>query len=173
MIDYLEKTEVELAETRAKQEELRENAKANHKTIEENEKKISQLKKTLGRYGTLVYFGPDKAENDLKLSENYKTLKDRTKKDSKLTEDEWDIANNLINEYFPGCYDCLISHLSVESVEYKVCLLLRLHFINKEVSAMMGCTSAYVTMLSSKIIKNLFGKTGGTKELAKELGRLY
>ena len=173
VIDYLEKTESELAKTRAEQQELRKNAVANKKIIEENEIKIRQLKKKLGRYGNLVYFGPDKAESDLRLSINYQNLKDRTNKDSKLTEDEWDIANSLIDEYFPECYDFLISHLSVDSVQYKICILLRLHFINKEISFMMGYTSAYISMLSSEIIKDLFGKTGGTKELAKELGRLY
>ena len=173
VIDYLEKVEVELATTKAEQQELQMNAVANRKTIEENEKKIKQLKKTLGRYGNLVYFGSDKAENDLKHSANYQDLKDRNNKDSKLTEDEWDVASNLLDEYFPGCYDFLISRLTINSVQYKICLLLRLHFINKEVAYMMGYTSAYITMLSSDIIKNLFGKTGGTKELAKELAHLY
>ena len=109
----------------------------------------------------------------MRISHNYQFLKDRRGKDSKLTEAEWDTARNLIDEYFPGCHDFLTAHLQVESLKYKICILLRLHFINKEVSAMIGYTAAYSSKLSSEIYLELFGKEGGSKELSAELSKLF
>ena len=173
LISDLDKSLKDLESVRAEQQELMHDMTANKHVIAENNIKIKQLEKKLGRYGKIVYFGSDKAENNLRLSHNYQILKDRRGKDSKLTEAEWHIVRNLIDEYFPGCHDFLVTNLPVDSLKYKICLLLRLHFINKEVCAMIGYTAAYSSKLSSETYHDLFGKEGGSKELAAELAKLF
>lgn len=173
LISDLDKSLKDLENVRAEQQELMHDMKANNHVIAENNIKIKQLEKKLGRYGKIVYFGSDKAENNLRLSHNYQLLKDRRGKEPKLTEAEWHIVMNLIDEYFPGCHDFLIANLQVDSLKYKICLLLRLHFINKEICAMIGYTAAYSSKLSSEIYHDLFGKEGGSKELAAELAKLF
>ena len=169
----LEETTAELAETINEQQELLKDKSNNQQLLEANSNRIKQLEKRLGRYSRLVYFGIKNAENDLKLSPCYQTISNRFGKDPKLSEEEWEIARNLINEYFPGCYDYLTVNLPIDSLKFKICILLRLHFINKEVGLMIGYTPAYSSRLSSEIYKELFGKEGGSKELAKKLCDIF
>ena len=173
LIGKLEEMAVELAEARAEQEELLHDKSANQQTIAENSRRIMQLEKNLGRYGKLVYFGQGKAEADLKISPNYQAIKEVVRRGQKLSEEEWAMAEALVNEYFPGCYDFIASKLPSSTLKFRICLLLRLHFINKEVCGMIGYTPAYSSKLSSEIHKELYGETGGSKELAANLSKFF
>ena len=153
----------------AENEELRNDASANIQQINENEKRIKQLEKILGRYGKLVYFGSERVENDLRLSPNYQKIRDIAIKGKMIQDSEWDIIDQLICEYFPDYYDFLISKLKINSVEYKICSLLRLHFKAGEIANMLNVTPPYISKLSTEILRNLFKKKGSSKELAKEL----
>ena len=90
----------------------------------------------------------------------------------KLSENNWDNIHNLISEYFPGFYDFLLSHLKIDSTEYRICLLLRLHFKTGEIANMLGVTPPYISKTSTEILGNLFEKKGSSKELSKELGKI-
>jgi len=172
-IESLEKMSKELADAQIVKTELEHDKTGNRLIIIENEKRIRQLEKKLGRYGKLIYFGPRKAENDLKISSNYQFIKTTVSHGQKFTEKEWDIAENLVNEYFPECYDFLVSKVEVCTLKFKICLLLRLHFISKEVGCALGYTPAYVTKLSTEVFQELYGKIGGSKELGIELRKIY
>jgi hypothetical protein len=137
--------------------------------ITENEERISQLKKKLGRYGKLVYFGSEKVENDLMLSPNYQKIRDIAYRGKVIQKSEWDMIYHLIIEYFPGYYDFLTSRLEVNSIEYQICSLLRLHFKTVEIANMINVTPPYISKISTEVMKKLFKKKGSSKELAKEL----
>lgn len=160
---------LELGTINAENEELRKEALTNLQQITENEERISQLKKKLGRYGKLVYFGLEKVENDLMLSPNYQRIKDIAYRGKTIQESEWNIIRQLISEYFPGCDDFLKSKLEVNSVEHQVCSLLRLHFKTGEIANMLNVTPPYISKVSTEIMRNFFKKKGSSKELAKEL----
>lgn len=153
----------------AKNEKLRKDATANMLLITENEERISQLKKKLGRYGKLVYFGSEKVENDLMLSPNYQKIRDIAYRGKVIQKSEWDMIYHLIIEYFPGYYDFLTSRLEVNSIEYQICSLLRLHFKTVEIANMINVTPPYISKISTEVMKKLFKKKGSSKELAKEL----
>ena len=173
IIGKLKEMTEDLVEARAEHEELLQDKSANQQTIAENSWRIKQLEKNLGRYGKLVYFGQGKAEADLKISPNYQAMREMARHGQKLSEEEWAIAEALVNEYFPGCYDFIASKLHSSPLKFRICLLLRLHFINKEVSGMIGYTPAYSSKLSAEIHKDLYGGTGGSKELATNLSKIF
>ena len=173
IIGKLKEMTEDLVEARAEHEELLQDKSANQQTIAENSRRIKQLEKNLGRYGKLVYFGQGKAEADLKISPNYQAMQEMARRGRKLSEEEWAIAEALVNEYFPGCYDFIASKLHSSPLKFRICLLLRLHFINKEISGMIGYTPAYSSKLSAEIHKDLYGGTGGSKELATNLSKIF
>ena len=172
VIDNLQKIAAKLDEYKKENDELKQNASTNQCQITENEKRISQLEKKLGKYSKLVFFGEEKMENDLKLSPNYQKIEEFAYKGLKLSENNWDNIHNLISEYFPGFYDFLLSHLKIDSTEYRICLLLRLHFKTGEIANMLGVTPPYISKTSTEILGNLFEKKGSSKELSKELGKI-
>ena len=172
MIENLEQTAIELNTIKKENKGLRQDVLSNQHQITENEIRIKQLEKKLGKYGKLVFFGLEKMDNDLKLSPNYQQIKERAYKGQKLPESDWDNVCNLASEYYPGFYDYLLSNMKVGTIEYQICLLLRLHFKAGEIANMLGVTPPYISKISTEIIGNLFGKKGSSKELSKELGKI-
>jgi hypothetical protein len=172
VIESLDQTASELHQIKAENHLLRQDAITNQQQINENEKRIKQLEKKLGKYGKLVFFGSEKMDNNLKLSPNYQQIEELAHKGHKLSESDWDNVCNLTNEYYPGFYDYLLVHLQLDSIEYRICLLLRLHFKAGEIANMLGFTPPYISKTSTDILGNLFGKKGSSKELSKELGKI-
>ena len=169
LIEELQATASELDRIKNENFELKRDASANQQQITENEKRIKQLEKKLGRYGKLVYFGVDKAEYDLKKSPDYLLIQEKAYKGHKLSSEDWDTISNLVNEYLPGFYDFILSQLKIDSTEYWICLLLRLHFKAGEIAYMLGVTAPYISKTSTEVLLNMYAKRGSSKELYKEL----
>lgn len=172
VIENLEQAALNLHQIKAENLLLRQDAVTNQQQIIENEKRIKQLEKKLGKYGKLVFFGSEKIDNNLKQSPNYQQIEELAYKGHKLSEGDWDNVCNLTAEYYPGCYDFLLSHLQIDSIEYRICLLLRLHFKTGEIANMLGFTPPYISKTSTEILRNLYGKKGSSKELSKELCKI-
>ena len=172
VIESLEQTASELHKIKAENHLLRQDAVTNQQKISENEKRIKQLEKKLGKYGKLVFFGSEKMDNNLKLSPNYHQIEEFAYKGQKLSDSDWDNIHNLVSEYYPGFYDFLLSHLKIDSIEYHICLLLRLHFKTGEIANMLGVTPPYISKTSTEILANLYEKKGSSKELSKELSKI-
>lgn len=162
----------EIVELRVDRDALKENLSENSQVISDYDKRIRQLEKRLGRYGKIVYFNKNKAEVDLQSSYSYIYLKSMLKHGMSISPQRWERITKLIEEYFPGFFDFLALHFERDTVKFRICVLLRLHFINKEVAALMDYTPAYISMLSSQILQELFGKMGGSKDLAKKLSEI-
>ena len=169
VIDNHRRTASELNTVREELAELRLNNSANEQSIKEKELRITQLEQKLGKYARLVYFGAVKAENDLQLSPNYQRIKASVYKGQQLQERDWTLTYQLTEEYLPGYTDFLNSNLKRGSIEYRVCLLLRLHFKAGEIANALSVTPPYISKVSTAVLANLFGKRGSSKELSKEL----
>ena len=172
VIESLKNAETELNEISIENLALKQDADANRQLITENEKRIKQLEKKLGKYGKLIFLGAERMENDLKKSPNYQSLQVFAYKGQKLSESHWDIVNNLINEYYPGFYDFIVSNMAIDSREYKICLLLRLHFKASEIANMLAVTPPYISKTCTEILESLYGKQGSSKELSRELYKI-
>jgi hypothetical protein len=172
LIESYENLAKELNNIKIEDNLLKQNAIVNKQKINENEKRIKQLEKKLGKYGKLVYFGAERLENNLQNSLSYKVIKDTAIKGQTLAQNDWETIDNLVKEYMPGFYDFIVSNLRINSVEYKICLLLRLHFKAGEIANMLGVTPAYISKTSTEILAGLYGKKGSSKELYKELCKL-
>ena len=172
VIESLKNAETELNEISIENLALKQDADANRQLITENEKRIKQLEKKLGKYGKLIFLGAERMENDLKKSPNYQSLQVFAYKGQKLSESHWDIVNNLINEYYPGFYDFIVSNMAIDSREYKICLLLRLHFKASEIANMLAVTPPYISKTCTEILESLYGKQGSSKELSRELCKI-
>lgn len=140
--------------------------------IKEKEERIKYLEKKLGRYGKMVYFGSQKVEDNMIVSPNYHKVKAMAYKGQRLSAEECIAIRQLIEEYLPGFYDYITSKTAVNTIEYHVCLLLRLHFKAGEVANMLDVTPAYISKISSEIYKKTFNKRGSSKELAKALNKI-
>jgi hypothetical protein len=172
LIKKLQQVSIELTAAREELAELQQDSSVNHQSIMETEERIKQLERKLGKYGKIVYFGAEKIENDLQLSPNYQKIKDLAYKGGELQQHDWDIIYQLINEYLPGYHDFLTSNLKVNTADYQVCLLLRLHFKAGEIANMLGVSPPYISKICTTVFAVLFNKKGSSRELAKELAKI-
>lgn len=172
VIESLKQTSLELASAREELVTLQQNCSYDQQTIVEKETRIKHLEHKLGKYGKLVYFGSEKVENDLLLSANYQKIKSMAYKGQVLLESDWKIIQQLICEYFPGFNDFLLSKLKIESIEYKVSMLLRLHLKAGEIANMLCVTPPYISKVSTTILANIFNKRGSSKDLTKEFSKI-
>ncbi len=172
IIEVLKETSSELHTVRLALANMQRSNTVKQQDIIEKEKRIKQLEKKLGRYGKIVYFGAKTLENNLMLSPNFQRIQQIAYKGQVLSTDDWNVIRQLFTEYLPACYDVILSKLIVDTIEYQICLLLRLHFKAGEVANMLDVTPAYVSKISSEIIKLLFDKKGSSRELSKELCKL-
>lgn len=173
LIKKLEESVAELRQINKENAELKQNMSSNRQLILENEKRIKQLELKLGRYGKLVYFGMAKAENNLLLSPNYLNIQKKAQRGERLQENDWEIVRQLTNEYFPNFYDFMTYSLKHDSTEQQICLLLRLHFKAGEIANLLGVTPPYISKICSEAMEELFKRKGSSKELAKELVKLF
>ena len=169
VIDNLQKIAAKLDDYKRENYKLKHDASANKHQIAENEERIKLLEKKLGRYSKLVYFGIETTESNLKNSPNYQKINEMAYKGQKLTKDDWDTIYNLICEYLPSSYDFIVSHFNINSSEYCICILLRLHFKVGEIANMLGVSSPYISKVSTDVLEKTFAKKGSSKELYKEL----
>ena len=172
LIKKLQQVSIKLTAAREELAELQQDSSVNHQSIMEKEERIKQLERKLGKYGKMVYFGAEKIENDLQLSPNYQKIKDLAYKGGELQQHDWDIIYQLINEYLPGYHDFLTSNLKVNTADYQVCLLLRLHFKAGEIANMLGVSPPYISKICTTVFAVLFNKKGSSRELAKELAKI-
>ena len=90
----------------------------------------------------------------------------------KLSDSEWDSLYNVVNEYFSGFQDFMMTHFKIGSTEYRICVLLRLHFKPGEIANMLGVTPPYISKLSTAILDEFWKEKGSSKELYKELCKI-
>jgi len=172
VIEILKTTSAKLDEIRMENKTLKQNAADNQLRINENEKRIKLLEKKLGRYGKIIYFGTGKAEECLNSSSTYLRFKEMARRGEKLSDSEWDSLYNVVNEYFSGFQDFMMTHFKIGSTEYRICVLLRLHFKPGEIANMLGVTPPYISKLSTAILDEFWKEKGSSKELYKELCKI-
>ena len=76
----------------------------------------------------------------------------------------------LFNEVLPTFYGTLNTPgYTLSEVEYEVCMLLRLHFRQSDISRICGISSSYVSVLQQRILKKVFGREGKAKDFTQLL----
>ena len=80
------------------------------------------------------------------------------------SDEEWEILFATVRQYLPSFFAFVESALSRHTQEFKVALLTRLDFSNKELAALLDTSTSRISTVKEIINKKLFGKKG-TKSL--------
>ena len=84
--------------------------------------------------------------------------------------DDWKRLKMLFNEEIPSFYNTLnTSHYTLSEVEYEVCMLLRLHFRQADISRLCGISTSYVSLIQQRLLKKVFNKEGKAEDFSKIL----
>jgi len=87
-----------------------------------------------------------------------------------LTDEEWAAVDALVRDGLPEFHTFMaVCKTAIGLAGYRVCLLLRLSLRVKEVAMMLGTSSAYVSKVSTTVLRRLWDEEGSSMELGKKL----
>lgn len=103
-------------------------------------------------------------------SKEYARLKVLATRGTLLSDEDWHMVYMMIIETMPSFHKFISSKKhQLNDKEYKTCILIRLHFIQKEIANMVGVSPAYIAKVSNKIMQKLFDSSGKAKDLEQQL----
>ena len=168
-IEYKNKVYL-LAKTQADVIKLRSYGSELNQILEEKERDMTRLTAEIEKYKERVGQQRVSADISLEKSETYKNLQKTANKALVLSEDDWHQAYMMVIEILPNFYKLISSKRSeLNDNEYKTCILMRLHFMPKDVANMLDVTQPYITKVCKSLMQKLFDEEGKSKELSEKL----
>ena len=138
--------------------------------IAEKETEMQKMANEIDSYKEKLGTQRESAESRLEESDIYHELKKKAGKAVELTNDDWHQVNVLAIETLPHFYKFISSKkLELNDKEFKICMLVRMHFAPKDIANMLGVSQAYITKLRNNMMPKLFGMEGSSKELDEKL----
>ena len=138
--------------------------------IAEKETEMQKMAIEIDSYKEKLGTQRESAESRLEESDIYHELKKKAGKAVELTNDDWHQVNVLAIETLPHFYKFISSKkLELNDKEFKICMLVRMHFTPKDIANMLGVSQAYITKLRNNMMPKLFGMEGNSKELDEKL----
>ena len=138
--------------------------------IAEKETEMQKMADEIDSYKEKLGTQRESAESRLEESDIYHELKKKAGKAVELTNDDCHQVNVLAIETLPHFYKFISSKkLELNDKEFKICMLVRMHFTPKDIANMLGVSQAYITKLRNNMMPKLFGMEGNSKELDEKL----
>lgn len=105
-----------------------------------------------------------KAENEFLSSEFLISLHQRIAAGEKIESSEWEELGRKMRPIYTDFFHRLPGLCKMSVTEYRVCVLIRLHFSPKEIADVLCKDSTTISSIRSRLYKKVFGKKGGSKE---------
>ena len=159
-----------LAKTQADIIKLRSQGKELKRMISEKEIEMERLSKDIEVYKDKVGIQIKSADSLLQESSVYDKLQKSAAKGVVVSDEEWHQIYMMVIEILPHLYQFISSKKhELNDKEFKICILIRLHFSPKEIANMLDVSSAYITKLRNNMMVKLFGEEGKSKDLDERL----
>ena len=124
-------------------------------------------------YKEKIHLKKVNAEAKLEEENAYQNLKKKAAKAKTVSDEEWQEIIAMVIKIQPNYYRFISSNkYKLNDKEFKTCLLIRLLFIPKEISSLLGLSQPSITKIRNNLMKKLFGQDGNSKELDKKLKEL-
>lgn len=141
--------------------------------IKAKEKEVIKLNEDVESYKEKIHLKKVNAEAKLEEENAYQNLKKKAAKAKTVSDEEWQEIIAMVIKIQPNYYRFISSNkCKLNDKEFKTCLLIRLLFIPKEISSLLGLSQPSITKIRNNLMKKLFGQDGNSKELDKKLKEL-
>ncbi len=154
---------------------------ANIKKIEELERLISKLgsensmlrleleekKAKLDYANTMARIENEKrerAESDIFSSDIYLKIKRLIAEGRTMSEEDWQQLALLVDGIYSGFTEKLYSLYKLSVNDYRVCLLVKIHVLPKDIASLTAHSKESVSTSRSRLYQKVFGKKGSAKE---------
>ena len=133
--------------------------------ISEKEKEVARL--TQKTRNLQIVIGQDveqDLEHQLTCSVIVKRIKEIEKMpDSKLTEKDWQILDELFDKEYPN-FRVALSKKKIFGIEYRLCQLIRIGLSPSSISSLLNKDSSYASTVRRRLFNNVMKTTGKAKD---------
>lgn len=140
--------------------------------IQEKEEQITALEKQLAEDSeTLKFEKLGQLDSRLQNSEICRIFRYvAAQPQNKVLTAQWIQLQDLINQEIPSFYGIIHDkNRNMKEVDYRICILVRLHFSPKEISAITGESLSYISTKRGRLLAKIFGTKGKTEEFDKKI----
>jgi len=162
----LEQAQTDIIQLRAHEIEFKD-------LIASKESIIDIQRRELQKYRKWELTDAEKKEKMLKETKTFREIEAKIFKGKAFNENDWQNLHFLVIEYLPQFNEFLLSRKHQLNInEYHICILLRMHFISKEIGTVLNITPARVSQISAVLCQKLFKTEGNGKVLSAKLCEL-
>jgi len=84
--------------------------------------------------------------------------------------EDWESLENVFDSLFPSFRETLESgHSSINSKEFRLCMLIRLHFPSGVIANLINTTKSNVSMMRSRLLYKIYGIEGTAREFDERI----
>ena len=92
---------------------------------------------------------------------------------TKVVNTEWLKLQDLINQEIPSFYGIIHDkNRNMKEVDYRICILVRLHFSPKEISVITGESLSYISTKRGRLLARIYGIEGKPEEFDKRIQKI-
>ncbi len=103
-------------------------------------------------------------ESDFLSSPYYLSVKERLAAGDKFTADDWAELERRLKQVYPHFAYRLQGLVSMSVVEYRVCMLVKLNIIVRDIARAMNKTPSTISSIRSRLYQKVFQKKGGAAD---------
>ena len=93
---------------------------------------------------------------------------------NKVLTAQWIQLQDLINQEIPSFYGIIHDkNKFMKETDYRICILVRLHFSPKEISNLVGESISYISTKRARLLAKIFGTEGKSEEFDKKICEIY
>lgn len=128
---------------------------------QQKEEEIEKLRQMLDAYQTNTHAEQWELEQSLLQHDIVKRMHQHAYKLAVPSDAEWKDLQGVIEKNLPEFYAKLTAFAGqLTDQEWKVCLLVKLHFIPSELTVLLGLSKQRITNIRTNLNKKLFGESG-------------
>ena len=143
--------------------------------IQEKEEQIAALEKQLAEDSeTLKFEKLGQLDSRLQNSEICRIFRYvAAHPQNKVLTAQWIQLQDLINQEIPSFYGIIHDkNRNMKKVDYRICILVRLHFSPKEISVITGESLSYISTKRGRLLARIYGIEGKPEEFDKRIQKI-
>jgi tetratricopeptide (TPR) repeat protein len=102
----------------------------------------------------------ESAQKNIKSSDIYRVISEKTKSDSLLNESDWTQAETIVNVNYPEFRERLFDLYNFSKHEYHICLLLKIGISPSQIAVLTAHSNSSITQTRKRLYKKCFGQDG-------------
>lgn len=87
----------------------------------------------------------------------------------KPAEEDWQKLGKAVEHTWPGFHDEIAQGQPLRQIEYHMCLLMKVGFLDKEIEFLLGYSQKSLSMVKRRVLRKIYATDGSARELKQRI----